>query len=297
MPDGAAAEWAGNANVLRANEEAADERANPARNHSEATILYKMSPMQGVVTTAPSGDPAEARELAERFGLSAQDRAGRPVRQILADAAGAPVLVLAARRADLYPGGRSFRASAGMAFLRVLRARKGEVDPLVGAAGLRPGDRVLDATLGLGGDALVAAHATGVEVVGVEKDAVLAAFTQAGLRRLQKHGRDPARLVRVVHADHRAFLRAQPAGAFDVVLLDPMFRRAGEAGPLFELLRAHAEHAPLDAETLREARRVARRGVLVKDAAPGHELLRLGIEPILTRRSAAIAFGWIECAP
>jgi 16S rRNA (guanine1516-N2)-methyltransferase len=254
--------------------------------------------VQALVTTAPSGDPAEARELARRFGLRAEDRAGRPLSDLLET--GAPVLVLAQRRADLYEKDRSYRASAGMAHLRMLRARKGEVDPLVAAAGLQRGDRVLDATLGLGGDALVAAHATGAEVVALEQDGLLAAFTQAGLRRLQKHGGEPGRLIEVVHRNHRDYLRDQPEGAFDVVLFDPMFRpaqpgfhHAGDAGPFFELLRAHADHAPLEQETLREARRVARRGVLVKDAAPGHELLRLGLTPRLTRRSAAIAFGWM----
>lgn len=249
--------------------------------------------MQAIVTTAPSGDPGEAGELARRFGLRAEERAGRPLHRLIAEARGAPVLVLSARQADLHQGGRSFRASAGMAFLRVLRARKGEIDPLVAAARLEPGDRVLDATLGLGGDALVAAHATGTTVVGLEKDGLLAAFTQAGLRRLQKHGSEPGRLVEVIHADHREWLAKQPAHSFEVVLLDPMFRTAGDAGPLFDLLRLNADHAPLDRETLAQARRVARRGVLVKDAAPGFELHRLGLTPRQTRRSAAIAFAWM----
>src|SRR5438105_8469674 len=113
--------------------------------------------MQGIVTTAASGDPAEAAELAARFGLRGEARQGRTVAQVLQQASGAPVLVLAARRADLYERGRAFRATAGMAFLRLLRAQNGETDRLVAAAGLRPGEQVLDATLGLGGDALVAA--------------------------------------------------------------------------------------------------------------------------------------------
>ena len=250
--------------------------------------------VQSIVTTAPSGDPAEARELAARFGLRAEPRAGRALSTVLADGAGAPVLVLAARRADLYERGRAFRASAGMAVLRLLRAARGEVDPIVAHAGLRPGDTVLDATLGLGGDALIAAHATGRRVVGLESDPTIAAFTQASLRRLGNHGREPGRNVEIIQADHRAWLREQPDGSFDVVLLDPMFRKAGGAAPLFELLRKHASHAPLDEKTLREARRVARRGVLVKDASPGDELRRLGLTPKLSRRSAAIAFGWAE---
>jgi hypothetical protein len=248
--------------------------------------------VRGVVTTAASGDPAEARDLASRFGLRAEERGGRTLAAVLEDAAGAPVLVLAARQADLYEKGRSFRATVGMAWLRLLRTLRGEPDPLVAVAGLQRKESVLDATLGLGNDALLAAQATGAKVVGLEVDGLLGAFVQAALTRLPAHGREPGRLVQVVKADHREWLARQPARSFDVVLLDPMFRKAGGAGPLFELLRAHASHQPLDPKTLDEARRVARRGVLVKDASPGDELRRLGLTPLLSRRSAAIAFGW-----
>jgi len=249
-----------------------------------------------MVTTAPSGDPAEARELADRFGLRAEPRAGRTVQELLRQAKGAPVLVLASRRADLHERGRTYRASVGMAFLRLRRLTMGETDPLVEHAALKPGDSVLDATLGLGGDALVCAQVTGAAVTGLELDPTIAAFTQAALRRLPRQAREAARLVQVVRADHRKWLEEERAGSFDVVLLDPMFRRAGESGPLFELLRTHGDHSPLDPRTLREARRVARRGVLVKDAARGEELQRLGLVPRLSRRSAAIAFGWAPAA-
>ena len=141
--------------------------------------------MRALVTTAPSGSPEEAEELARRFGLVAEPRKGRLVPELIAAAGGAPVLVLGSRRADLFDGGRGFRASAGMGYLRLVRARKGEMDPLVKAAELGPQDRVLDATLGLAQDALVAAEAT-ASVVGIEASPVLAAFVVAALRRRQR---------------------------------------------------------------------------------------------------------------
>src|SRR5438132_140733 len=116
------------------------------------------------VTTAASGSEGEADDFARRFGLERLGREGRPLHELPR-----PLLVLARARADLYTTGGSFRASVGMAFLRVLRARKGEVDPLVAAGELREGDSVLDCTLGLGGDALVAAATTNARVVGLEK--------------------------------------------------------------------------------------------------------------------------------
>src|SRR6202022_1533544 len=131
--------------------------------------------MRALVTTAPSGDPAEAERLAARCGLLAQPRRERSLEQLAAESGGAPVLVLASRRAALHLGGRSYRASPGLSLLRGARGRPGAPEPLaplVRAAGLREGDRVLDATLGLGGDALVAAQATGAEVVGLEASPV-----------------------------------------------------------------------------------------------------------------------------
>jgi len=248
--------------------------------------------MRCLVTTAPSGSFEEARELAERFGLEAQPRADRVIPELVEVAAGAPVLILSKARADLVHRGRAFRASVGMGFLRLVRARQGETDPLVRAAELREGDEVLDATLGLAGDALVAAHATQARVIGLEASPVLAAFVTAGLRRLLVPGRVAAGRIEVRCADHRADLREMPDRSVDVVLFDPMFRSAAESGALFDLVRTLAEHAPLAPETLREARRVARRGVLVKDAPPGHELARLGLAPLPSRRSPRIVFGW-----
>src|SRR5262245_35571582 len=111
--------------------------------------------MRCLVTTAPSGSLEEARELAVRFGLTAQPRFDRSIPELASAAAGAPVLILSRARADLVHRGRTFRASVGMGFLRLVRARQGETDPLVRAADLKPGDEVLDATLGLASDALL----------------------------------------------------------------------------------------------------------------------------------------------
>jgi len=248
--------------------------------------------MRALVTTAPSGSFAEADELARRFGLAAEPRNGRLVPELIKDAQGAPVLVLGSRRADLFDGGRVFRATIGMGFLRLIRSRTGVVDPLVTAAKLRPGDRVLDATLGLAQDALVAAEVTGEPVEGVEANPVLAAFVVSALRRLPGAAREAAARSNVRGADHRTALEELPTRSVDVILLDPMFRTAAGASPLFDLLRRHGEHAPLDAHTLREAQRVARRGVLVKDAASGTELTRLDLVPLPSRRTARICFGW-----
>src|SRR5712692_6246812 len=80
--------------------------------------------MRCLITTAPSGSLEEARELAGRFGLEAQPRAERPVPELVEASAGAPVLILSKARAELVHRGRAFRASVGMGFLRLVRARR-----------------------------------------------------------------------------------------------------------------------------------------------------------------------------
>jgi SAM-dependent methyltransferase len=158
-------------------------------------------------------------------------------------------------------------------------------DPFLEAAGIRPGDEVLDATLGLGADALVAAAACGPggRVVALEGSRPLAAWVAEGLRRLEA---EPARRIEVRAGDHLAALGALPPRSFDVVAFDPMFRHARSQPGGFELVRALADPRPLQAEAVAEARRVARRWVVVKDGAPGWDLARLGLTPLPSARGA-----------
>lgn len=58
------------------------------------------------------------------------------------------------------------------------RLRNGEPDTLLALAGVRPGDRIVDCTAGLGSDAIVFAFAVGDEgtVVALESAAIPAFF-------------------------------------------------------------------------------------------------------------------------
>ena len=249
-----------------------------------------------------SAEAAAADEAAARHGLAHAARGRRPLREVAADAGAEGLLVLSARGAILWTPEGERTWAPGMGFLRLKRslaaARKGpdrptERDPMLEAAGIRPGDAVLDATLGLGADALVAAGACGPDgrVVACEASAALAAWVAEGLRRLPV---EAAGRVEVRGSDHAALLATLPGGSFDVVLFDPMFRAPSASAPLFALVRACADPRPLAPEALLEARRVACRGVLVKDEWRGRELLRLGLRPLPSRRMPRILFGWAD---
>jgi len=248
-----------------------------------------------VVTTVRDPTPSElasASACAARFRVPALERAGRPLASLAAAHGAEALLVLGARRAALYVDGEERTWQAGMGELRLRRLLRGEprsgqrtADPFLAAADLHPGDAVLDATLGLGMDALVAAGAVGEggRVLAAEASAPLAALVAEGLAR---HPAPAARRIEVLAEDAAALLARLPDHSFDVVAFDPMFRHARAQGAGFDLVRRLGDARPLAPGTLARARRVCRRWVVVKDGTPGWDLARLGLSPLPSARGA-----------
>ena len=249
-------------------------------------------------SSAPSAAvESAAREAARRRALPFAPRGRRSLAAVAA-AAGAEGLLVLGAHAALWVDGREERWHPGMGALRARRLVTGEratADPFLAAARLREGDAVLDATLGLGADALVAAEAVGPggSVLGLESSPALAAWAGEGFARLP--GPAAAR-VRVECADHAAWLAAAPGRSVDVVLFDPMFRHARRGAPGFDVVRRLADPRPLAREALERARKVARRGVLVKDGTPGWDLARLGLAPLPSARGADRLYAWLDAA-
>jgi len=247
------------------------------------------------VTTPLRPSPAEeaaARAAAERHRLPYAPRGRRAAAEVAREAGADALLVLSPRASVLAVEGEERRWSAGMGALRAKRLRRGDADveptardPFLDAAGLRDGDLVLDCTVGLGADALVAAEAVGPRgrVVGIEASPALAAWVAEGLRRLPD---EAARRIEIRSGGHAEVLADLPDRSFDVVLFDPMFRHARSEPPGFDLVRRLADPRPLSPDALARARRVARRWVLVKDGAPGWDLARLGLVPLPSARGA-----------
>lgn len=219
-----------------------------------------------VVTTSKSPSDAvraEAQALADRWGLRLVDRHRGSVATARGDAKTALVCTADGVVAEAESGRLAFHQGTAAKRLRALR--HGQTDPLVRAAELRPGDAVLDTTLGLGRDALVAAWAVGTsgEVRGVEADLVLAVLATEGFAGgIPRAG---SARVGVQHGDSRQVLAdmARTGQTVDVVLLDPMFTdpRASDHG--FALAREHTVPTPLTPEWVALARAVARRWVVV----------------------------------
>jgi len=240
-----------------------------------------MAPVPLAVTTSTKVDAAqvrEARAVAARWGLPFLPRRAKEGIAPWLGVKAAALLVVGGDGVTLWDAEGSFGFHAGMAHLRRMRVRDGEPDAFVRVAELRPGDAVLDCTLGLAQDALVASLVVGPRgrVVALEKSLALYAVVSEGLNAYD-YGPDSCR-VEALHADAHAYLRSLPSSAFDIVFFDPMFEKPKKSQPAFEMLRRFAEHAPLTTETLEQARRVARRWVVVKGAKYSEDLKKLGLE-------------------
>lgn len=237
---------------------------------------------------------AEAEACAARWCLPLLFRNRKaPLRGLLAQA---QILVVFGEDAiSLRDSHGQARGGAGLAALRLKGIAKGRADdPLQRVGELVPGERVLDATLGFAQDARVVARLVGPggAVLGVESSLPLAVLSDATLRREGSIAASAP--IEVRHADSGLVLRAMLPRSVDVVLFDPMFGRALAAQPGFEMLRRLADPSPLTPETLAEARRVARRVVLIKSARYSASLRTLGLRPEWASRSAPVV--WARAA-
>jgi predicted RNA methylase len=233
-----------------------------------------------VSSSARGGDVEQARALAARWGLSFVARERNAPLQPLLEREAEAFLVVSGRGLSLEDGQGRLAFAPGMAQLRIKRLDAGaQEDLLVTLGELKPGDTVLDATLGLAADALVASRVVGATgaVLAYEKSLPLAVLAAEALGRPWREGYAP---ITVEHADSARALEALPRGHVDVVLFDPMFGRPNKASPDFELLRRFADASPLLPQTLAQAQRVARRWVLVKGSRYSKDFRRLGLTAV-----------------
>ncbi|MBO8140984.1 MAG: class I SAM-dependent methyltransferase [Firmicutes bacterium] len=247
-----------------------------------------------VVTTSRQATPEQerlARELAARLGLEFRQRRGA-WRQLGASAA---LVVTRERLVIQSPAGEIF-FHPGMARPRIRQLERGKPDVMVEAMDLGPKDSVLDCTLGLGADAIVASYVVGEagRVVGLETVPVLAELVRRGFREHDPgHAgtRAAMRRIEVVTADFRDYLAQLPAGSFDVVYFDPMFRDPVMESASMRPWRELACHRPLSPEDIALARRVARRRVVVKERACSPVFEELGLSTVTGGRRSRVAYG------
>ncbi len=248
-----------------------------------------------MVTVSSSGGGAlnaKARAAATRWQVPFYERKRNAGLEAAMGQVAEAFLVLGGDGWTLRDPSVALRFTPGMAALRIKRIEAGYTldDHLVKLTELKSGDTVLDGTMGLGADALVCAHVVGLtgQVIGIESSLPIYALVSEGLKS-QKSS------LQARHGDNRELMRSMPAASVDCVMLDPMFDQPKKSSPHFELLRKFADHRPLDRETLDEARRIARRWVVVKGGRYTKQFDRLGLKPTFTSRFKSTV--WARIGP
>lgn len=237
-----------------------------------------------------AAEQAEALALAAELGAEFRPRRRRSLARFIAEEQlDAAIAVQAGQPVWRDRAGAEFRWHPNMAIGRLRALRSGGTDRLLEFAAIRPGDRVLDATLGLGADAIVLSHGVGPEgcLVGVESSPIIAALVRRGLATYDHALAEPMRRVRVIGADGERVLAA-PA-RWDVVYFDPMFDQPLDS-PGLSGLRALADHRPLPAETVQRARALVNRAVVVKSRAGDEALAAMG--PARQVTTGRVQYAW-----
>lgn len=257
------------------------------------------------VTTVYDPDPATlaaARSWAEKLNTRFVPRERKSLAAIM-NINRANIILLASKEGPIIhtPGGKYF-FHLSMAELRIKQLVNGKHDHMITAMGLSRGMSLLDCTLGLATDAIVASYVAGEagRVVGLEHSPLIALVAEVGLRSFIAE--DPEitaalRRIKVKQGNNIDYLRQLPDKSFDIVFLDPMFRTPVERSSNLKPLRYLADPRPVSALTLHEALRVARSRVVLKEAQNSTVFRDLGISTLIGGRYSSIQYGVVEVAP
>lgn len=252
-----------------------------------------------VVTTSRKARPEEvhqAQSIAARLRLPFMPREGA-----IADLGARAVLVVTRERLIVETAAGRLFFHPGMARPRIRSIERGDADVMVEAMNLAAGDTVLDCTLGLGADAIVSSYVVGESgrVVGVEAVHMLAEVVRTGLREYDPQHeamRAAMRRIEVVAADHAEYLSTQPEASFDIVYFDPLFREPVEETVHMRPWRELGVGRPLTPAVVDDARRVARRRVVIKERQGSPVFDELGVTTVVGGRKSRIAYGVIDVA-
>lgn len=231
-----------------------------------------------ITTIATTGGRPDAlsfekvRFVSQELNIEAVPRKKQSVKK-LAEQYKAHIIVAGKARFEYFPYGTEepFFFHPSSAAFRIKRVAKGEVDTFIQMADLQEGDSLLDCTLGLATDSMIAAEVVGPNgrVVGCEANENVAFIVRNGLQTYDYEAEklqllSNMRNIEVVAENAIDFLKKQKNNSFGVVYLDPMFEETIEESINFKPLRQAGVHDEVSDEWIREAKRVAKKRVVLK---------------------------------
>lgn len=258
--------------------------------------------METVVTTAGKTNTENiqvAKNIATELGIRYVERKKKSIEKLQLEQQ-VDVLVAGKERLEFFAYGtiNPFFFHPNSAAFRLKRILKNEREPFLEATGLIAGDKFLDTTAGLCSDSLIASHVVGEEgkVTAVEKDKMIAYIIDRGLKVYQPNFdelKKAMRRIQVVHNDSVDYLSALKDNSFDVVYIDPMFEEEITESNNFQTLREIGVTGTLYTEWVEQAKRVAKRRVVLKAHFRSPMFDEYGFTR-LTRLTSKFHYGLIE---
>ncbi|MBF0777771.1 class I SAM-dependent methyltransferase [Streptococcus cuniculi] len=219
--------------------------------------------MEWIVTTSFGMDKelvARAKALARLFGVAYVERRKDSVKK-LQERYGHVLVLYQDKLVFEQLGGERLFFHPDTALLRIKSGR----DPLLELIGEGP-KRICDCTMGLASDSIVMASA-GHQVTAIESSRLIAFLVSQGLQELDTGNEavnSAMRSIEVIEMDSLSFLRRQPSQSFDIVYFDPMFSETIRESQNLAGLAGLANPSRLTEELLEEAKRVARKKIILK---------------------------------
>lgn len=256
-----------------------------------------------VIVTTVSGSSARSRELAEKIAETLQlpliPREERSLEDLRKEYQISNILVATAKGPVVYTPGGEYFFHLNMAELRIKNIESGKPDHMLQAMELVNGMSVLDCTLGLASDAIVASYFAGDsgKVLGVEISPVIYLITEYGLKNFVSKNKmlnTALRRIETINADSYQYLCTLADHSFDIVYFDPMFRQPVYSSSHLKPLRYLADMRPLSHEMLVQACRVAKKRVVIKETRRSEEFERLGCVAFSGGKYSSIQYGIIE---
>lgn len=223
-----------------------------------------------------------------------------------------PFLRISPKGLSLKDGDQLLFFHPSMSLLRLLNIIRGKGDRFLQASGLNRGDSFLDGTMGLASDTLIAAWAVGErgKILALESSPLIYALVSDGLKRLKMLSppdisntlKQQAWLelskasgcIEAYLANHLEFLKQMPDSSVDIIYFDPMFRITRAKSSSIQPVKTWSNPDPLQLETIAEARRVARRRIVLKERKNSPEFLRLGFKITGENKYSPVNFGVID---
>ena len=252
-----------------------------------------------VTTTRKADNENFAREIAQRLGGQFVKREAFSLDALKKIHGAENILLVKKNSLSVATAEGELFFHPNTAHLRIKNLRGGEGDRLIDALKISAGSKVLDCTLGLGSDAIVESFVAGEagKVVALEVNPLIAEVVSYGLKNFSEdspHILEAMRRVEVINVDCAEFLKTCKKNSFDAVYFDPMFRRPVKKSSGLNPIRPLADARPLTEEIIREACRVAKFRVVMKEHSGSEEFARLGFKVAGGGKYSSVAFGVID---